>query len=125
MAMYKKLKVIGIACCMVVLLAGCKSIQVRSANVILLPEERIFTIPAGQKLDVMLDKKPMSMIFPEDMKLVSPTVLVRQEEKTNNALLDKVKAEKNRNAVVAIISAIFSTIAAIFGFWMKAKADKK
>lgn len=125
MAMYKKLKVIGIACCLVILLAGCKSIQVRSANVILLPEERIFTIPAGQKLDVMLDKKPMSMIFPEDMKLVSPTVLVRQEEKTNNALLDKVKAEKNRNAVVAIISAIFSTIAAIFGFWMKAKADKK
>ena len=120
MEMYRNLKIFSIVC-FIVLLAGCKSIQVRSADVILLPEDRIFTIPAGQKLDVMLDKKPMSMIFPEDMKLVSPTVLVRQEEKLTNAQLDKVKADKNRNVVVGIISAIFSSIAAIFALWMKNK----
>jgi len=109
----KKIKVLAVVFC-IMMLAGCKSIQVRSANVILLPEERIFTVPAGQKLDVNLDKKPMSMTFPEDMKLVSPTVLVRQEEKLNNALLDKVKADKSRNAWIAIVTAIFGSIAGVF-----------
>lgn len=108
----KKLKIFGVAC-VILLLAGCQSIQVRSAKVILLPEDRIFTIPAGQKLDVMLDKKAMSMTFPEDMKLVSPTVLVRQEEKLTNAILDKVKADKSRNMIVGIVSALLGSIAGI------------
>jgi len=105
------------------ILSGCitqKSVTV--SQVVLLPEDRIFTVPAGQKIDVLLDGKSLpAMIFPGDMKLVSPTILVRQEEQLNNAILDKAKADKNRNKWVAILTSVFGSIAAIFGVWQKAK----
>jgi hypothetical protein len=66
----------------------------------------------------------MKLTFPSDMKLVSPTVLVRQEEKLNNALLDKVKADKKRSATVGIVAAISSTIAGIIGFLVSLKKKK-
>jgi len=103
---------------------GCASWLVPAQKVVLLPEERIFTVPAGQKIDVLLDKKSLSMTFPYDMKLVSPAVLVRQEEKLNNATLKSVKAaKKNSNFMTAFI-AIFGAISGVFGVWAKNKATK-
>ena len=86
---------------------------------VLLPEERIFTVPAGQKIAVNLDKKPMEMTFPYPMKFVSPAVLVRQEEKLNNALLDKVKANKAQVATFGIIGSILTILATVVGLFRK------
>jgi hypothetical protein len=89
--------------------------------VILLPEERIFSVPAGQKIAVTLDKKPIEMTFPEEMKLVSPTVLVRQEEKLNNAMLDKVKADAESKKKITLWGSIFAILAAALGIFFKMK----
>lgn len=111
--------VIIIALCLS--LCGCASLIARPSKVVLLPEERIFTVPGGQNISVMLDKKPMSMTFPEDMKLVSSTVLVRQEERLNNALLDKVKANQATAKKAGLIGSILACIAAALGIFFKAK----
>lgn len=104
------------------MLCGCASWVVRPTKVVLLPEERIFTVPAGQEIKVMLDKEEMTMTFPYDMKLTSPTVLVRQEEKLNNALLDKVKANADKKTAVAVVGSVLGIIAAGLGIFFKAKS---
>ena len=104
---------------------GCASWVVPPQKVVLLPEERIFTIPAGQKIDVVLDKKPISMTFPNDMKLVSPTLLVRQEQQLNDATFKKIQAEKKNSGIMAILTAIFGAISGIVGIWVKNKTTAK
>jgi len=103
-------------------LSGCASLISRPPQIVLLPEERIFSVPAGQKIAVVLDKKPMEMTFPDDMKLVSPTVLVRQEEKLNNALLDKVKAAQDNAHKAKLIGSIMAILAASLGIFFKMKS---
>ena len=108
-----------------VLLTGCSSWIIRPAKVILLPEERIFSLPAGQEVSVTLDGKPLKMVFPETMKLVSPTVLIRQEERLNNETLKSIQANSKNKATWGIIGSIFAIIAGVVGiifrksFWPK------
>ena len=109
----------------VVSFMGCASWIVPPQKVVLLPEERIFTIPAGQMIDVLLDKKKISMTFPYDMKLVSPAILVRQEQNLNNTVLKKIKAEKKNGNFMTAMTAVFGAISGIFGVWAKNKATKK
>ena len=109
--------IIGVA-----LFSGCASWVVPSQKVVLLPEERIFTIPAGLMIDVLLDKKKISMTFPYDMKLVSPAILVRQEQKLNDVTFKKIKAEKKNSNIMAVLIAIFGTFSGIIGVWVKNKA---
>ena len=102
-------------------LCGCASLISKPPQVVLLPEERIFTIPGGQKIDVVLDKKPMAMTFPYDMKLVSPTVLVRQEEKLNNEMLKNVKASKDNAVKLGVLASVFGILATILGAFFRKK----
>ena len=106
----------------VVLLSGCASWVVQPQKVVLLPEERIFTIPAGQTIDVLLDKEKLTMTFPYDMKLVSPAILVRQEQQLNDATFKKIKAEKKNSGIMAVLTAIFGAIGGIITIWVKNKA---
>lgn len=103
-------------------MCGCASWIIHPQKVILLPEERIFTVPAGKETSIMLDGKPMMMTFPEDMKLVSPTLLVRQEQRLNNAMLDKIKANSDRNKKLGIIGSILAALAAGLGIFFKMKS---
>lgn len=114
-----------VACLMLCFVCGCASWVAKPANVILLPEERIYTVPAGQMIKVNLDQKPLEMTFPEDMKLVSPTVLVRQEQKLNEALLDKIKAAGKSKVWMTILGIIAGVVGIFFGknFWPKIKAN--
>lgn len=114
----KKMLCIAILC---LSLTGCASLISRPPQVVLLPEERIFSVPAGQVIKVELDKKPMEMTFPYDMKLVSPTVLVRQEEKLNNEMLKSIKATSEANKKIGIVGSIFAMLAAGLGIFFKAK----
>jgi hypothetical protein len=104
-------------------LQGCASWIIRPGKVILLPEERIYSLPAGQEVTVTLDNKPLKMVFPETMKVVSPTVLVRQEQKLNNAVLDKAKANSDRNKTLGLAGGIIGIIGSIAGaiFFKKIK----
>jgi len=108
-------------------LLGCVSWIIPSPKVVLLPEERIFTIPAGQEINVLLDKKPMTMTFPYDMKLVSPQVLVRQEQQLNDALFKGIEAEKKNDKIITLLVGIFGVISGIIGIGLKNKltATKK
>jgi len=107
------------------LLTGCASWVIQPQKVVLLPEERIFTVPAGQKIDVLLDKKPLSMTFPNDMKLVSPSMLVRQEQQLNDLTYKQIKTEKKNNSIMTFLTAIFGAIGGIVGLWVKNKATTK
>ena len=105
---------------------GCAIAQrsVTVNQIVLLPEDRIYTVPKGQLIDVLLDGKPLHMVFPEDMKLVSPTTLVRQEEKLNNAILDKAQADRSRNKWIAIIGSVLTIAAGGFGVYQNQKNKK-
>lgn len=108
---------------------GCASLIVRPPKVILLPEERIFTVKAGQNITVYLDHKEMSMTFPEDMKLVSPTVLVRQEERLNNETLKGIQTNAKNKTTWGIVGSILAILGGIVGiifrksFWPKIKGS--
>jgi len=104
---------------------GCTSWMVKTPKVILLPEERIFTIPAGQQIDVLLDKEPLSMTFPGAMKLVSPTMLVRQETELNEATFKKIKAENKNKGIMGFLTVLFGAISGIVGLVVKNKLTKK
>lgn len=108
----------------VILLTGCASWVVQPQKVVLLPEDRIFTVPAGQKIDVILDKKPLSMTFPNDMKLVSPTLLVRNEQQLNDATFKKINAEKKNSGIMTFLTVLFSAIGGIVALWAKNKVTK-
>ena len=104
--------------------AGCKTIAQNS--VIILPEERIFTVQAGAPVHIWLDKKDMGEIaFPTDMKLVNEVVLVRQEQKLNDAALDKVKTEKEKNKWIAILGSLLAAFGGIAGVIKLFKSTKK
>jgi hypothetical protein len=101
--------------------AGCKTVT--QTDVVILPEERIFTIQAGSPVHVWLDKKDMGEIsFPTDMKLVNEVVLIRQEQKLNDAALDKVKAEKSKNVWITILGSALAAVGGIAGVWAKVKS---
>lgn len=107
-------------------LSGCaliRSAQIPTPQAVLLPEDRIFTVKAGTEIDsLILDGKPVGKImFPGDMKLVSPSLLVRQQEQLNNALFDKIKADKNSSQALTIFGSIMALLASLAGVWFKAK----
>jgi len=120
--MQHKILILILVCFM---MSGCASWIVRPSKVILLPEERIFTLVAGTPTKVELDKKPMDITFPHDMKVVSTEVLVRQEEKLNNAVLGKDKAEKGKKGAMTIFGSIIALITAILGVFRKNWLPKK
>lgn len=108
-------------------ITGCaimrKSVSV--SQVVLLPEDRIYTVPAGQKIDVVLDGKPYpGLVFPTPMKLTHESVLVRQEENLNNAILDKTHAQKQTNKWIGIFGGVLTVVGGVFGMIMKSKAKK-
>lgn len=116
--------ILGVAV-LVVTLTGCASWLVSPQKVVLLPEERIFTIPAGQKISVLLDKKPLDMTFPYDMKLVSPSVLVRQEQQLNDTMFKKIKAENRNQGILSFLTVIFSFVSGALALWFKNKVTTK
>ena len=115
------MKKVLIAVVLCVALCGCSSWMVRPEKIVLLPEERIFTIAAGQEIAVTLDGKPIKMTFPDDMKIVSPTLLVRQEEKLNNSELDKAKVSKEKQTLFTIIGSLAGALAMGLGIFFKMK----
>ena len=110
---------------LLVSIAGCASWIVQPQKVVLLPEERIFTVPAGQKIDFLLDKKPLSMTFPYDMKLVSPAVLVAQEQKLNDATFKQISAEKRNSGILQFLTVLFGACGGAIALWLKNKVTKK
>jgi hypothetical protein len=86
-------------------------------DVVLLPEERIFTVPAGQLINVELDGKPMQMTFPHPMKLVYEIVLVRKEEALTDQVQKAIKAEKDKNDLMKVAGGIISLLGGII-WWM-------
>jgi len=109
---------------LIFLISGCALTRstVTVHDVVLLPEERIFTVPAGQLINVELDKKPMQMTFPQPMKLVYESVLVRQEEKLNNQILKSAKVQKQRNDAMKIAGSGIGGLASIL--WIVARRKK-
>ena len=105
---------------MAFLLCGC-ALMVRVPEVVLLPEERIFTVPANQEIAVLLDGVPKTMTFPHDMKLVSATTLVRQEEQLNQKVLKAVKASEGKAKKMQVVLYVFMGLAAGLGIFFKAK----
>jgi hypothetical protein len=102
---------------------GCVSPS-KFTNLALLPEERIFTAPKGQVMNLMLDGKPIDITFPNDMKVVDPSILVRQEQQLNDATLKSIKAEKKNSGIMSLLTVIFSAIGGIFTIWVKNKVTK-
>ena len=106
------------------LLSGCALARtsVGIHEVVLLPEERIFTVPAGQVINIELDGKPMEMTFPHPMKLVYQSVLVRQEEKLNEQILKTVKANKKKGDWMKLLGSAIGGLASIL--WIVARRKK-
>jgi hypothetical protein len=108
-----------------VMLAGCKTI-VTQRDVVLLPEDRIYTVPAGTKMQLSLDKKDLGeLAFPYDMKVVHASILERNEQQLNDLAFAKVRADKESAKRTGIIGGILSIVGAIAGIWGKSALTKK
>jgi len=102
----------------IIALNGC---MLAKKGVYLLPEERIYTLKAGKPISVLLDKKPLDITFVEDMKIVHPSILIRQEEKLNSETLKKIKAERSKGNIIKISGSIFAILAGLIGYLKKKK----
>jgi hypothetical protein len=110
---------------LVVGLVGCKTI-VTQKDVVLLPEDRIYTVPAGTKVQLVLDKKSLGeLAFPYDMKLVHESILERNEQQLNDLAFAKVRADKESAKRTGIVGGILSIVGAIVGIWGKGALTKK
>lgn len=98
-------------------LVGCAS----QKHIILLPEDRIYTAPAGKPMSLLLDGKAVDITFSKDMKVVDPTTLVRQEENLNKETRKRVKTEKSRNKMVGALGGIIALITSVFTYLNKKK----
>ena len=107
----------------VIILSGCSTMVVSKA--VLLSEDKIYTLPAGQEVNLLLDKKSISITFSEDMKVVSADFLVRQEVENNKSFFAKVKAEKNTTKAVGVTTGILGTLAGAFATMKKKKTSVK
>lgn len=105
-------------------LSGCALTRstVTVHDVVLLPEERIFTVPAGQLINVELDGKPMQMTFPHPMKLAYESTMTRLEEGKNNEILKLAKASKEKKQAVGILGSVISALGGLI--WIIAKRKK-
>lgn len=122
----RKLFLLGLLGLLVTGCAWTNKIQVPIPKAVLLSEDRIYTIPAGVEIkSLTLDGKEIGPItFNFDMKVVSPNVLVKQELKLNDAILDKVKADKNHSQSMQIFGAIAAFLSTLAGIWIKIKMSK-
>jgi hypothetical protein len=112
------------------LLIGCSTInkvQIPISKAVLLSSDRIYTIPANTEVtSLKLDGQEIGPIrFQYDMKLVAPDVLVAQEVKLNDAILNKVKADKNNSQMMQIFGGIIAFLTALAGIWIKIITTKK
>lgn len=75
--------------CLCFLLVGCASIRphVGIDSVPLLPEDMIYSVPAGQAINVLADGKTTTITTTDQMILTFQDVLVRQNEKANSKVL--------------------------------------
>jgi len=108
---------------LMLILTGCSMFRAQRP-VLLMPEDRIYTIPGGKPVELLLDNKPITMTFPDNsMKAVHTTTLVKQEERLNKETLKRVKTTKQRNAFIGILGAILTIISGLVG--KKALKGKK
>lgn len=114
-------------CILLLSIFGCTRLQtVTQKEVVLLPEDRIYTVPAGQKITVLLDGKELKdMTFPTDMKLVHSSILVRQEIEQNDKVLKEVKAEREKGRFWSLITGITGLFSGILGVFLKNRISKQ
>jgi hypothetical protein len=79
-------------------------------------------LPAGQEVNIFLDGKPLKMTFPQVMKITTDEELVRKEAKLNDALLNKVKADGDKQKMMTIFGSILAILAAALGIFFKMKS---
>lgn len=108
---------------------GCSffKMQIPTPQPPLLDKDRIYTIPKGTEVVTLyLDGKQMGPIsFNFDMKLVSPNVLLEQEEKLNKTLFEKAEIEKRKGVLVRNLIALILVLLIIFGYFRSKDNFKK
>jgi len=104
-----------------ILLSGCLTARQAPSKVILLAEDKIYTLPAGQEANVLLDGKPLKMTFPQDMKIMTSETAVKKEIALNDAELKKIKADGEKKKMWGIIGSLITAIMFGLGLAFKAK----
>lgn len=113
---------------------GCASLVAKTPKTVLLQDEQVYTIPAGQEISVELDHKLMTLTFPYPMKLMSIDRAIRDEQMKNDATLKGIKADGEKKTLMTIIITILSIIGGsigiffavkIKGIWPKIKLETK
>jgi len=117
-----KIKTIALTL-MLLLLTGCSSLSFfdKPSPVFLQEEDRYFTLPAGTPVSLELDGKKVDMVFPYQMKIVSPSKLVKNEDRLNNALAERLKFKKEKNTWMKVITPALGIIFTIVTLLIRRK----
>ena len=102
-------------------ISGCASLVAKTPPPVLLSDDKIYTVPAGQEIAVELDHRPMKLTFPAPMKLMSIDRAIRDEQEKNDAMLNKVKAGAEKKGLMTIIGSILGILASAFGIFFAVK----
>jgi len=110
---------------MAMCLCGCASLQVKTPKAMILQEDKVYTLPAGQEVNVELDHVPTKITFSEPMKITTIDHILKEEKKLDNAVLDKASADKSRNKWIGLLGSLFALFASGTGVFLKYKKEKK
>ena len=113
----KKVNLYLISISVVFCLSGC----LRTQPIILTEEDRIFTLKTGTPVTLYLDKQKKDMVFPYDMKIVSPKILVRQEQRLNDEIIKRIKVTKEKNKWVGILGSLLTIVSGLMIYLKKKK----
>ena len=97
------------------LLCGCVLFRnsVVPSKVVLLPEDKIYTLKQGTPVELTLDNKSIGNItFSCDMKVVHPSILVSQAEKEN---VKKLNSPKQINILAGVVVLFFIALNYFYG----------
>jgi hypothetical protein len=114
-------------------LSGCATVVAKIPPTVLLQEDKIYEIPAGQEITVELNSKPQKLTFPYPMVVMSIDNAIKIEQEKNNAMFNKVKADKDNAKKLGIVGSILTILGIILGaifrkkIWptISAKVDMK
>lgn len=98
-------------------LTGCARFQIATPKAVVLEDDKIYTLKAGQTVGVVRDGKDMEITFSNDKVIVSPNTINDYEKKACIATQKQVKAEASKSKILTVLGGISTFAGGLGSVW--------